>query len=72
MREYSQNFRNLQKKAPLQPLRLMTVAAMIVQKKAFAEVTALCCENLKPVLAGGPNPISMRGQIEGVIRKVIR
>jgi radical SAM superfamily enzyme YgiQ (UPF0313 family) len=45
---------------------LVFLSAMIVQKKSFDEVTALCREYGKPVVAGGPYPISMFGRIERV------
>jgi radical SAM superfamily enzyme YgiQ (UPF0313 family) len=45
---------------------LVFISAMIVQKKSFDRITALCREHGKPVVAGGPYPISMFGQIEGV------
>ena len=45
---------------------LVFLSAMIVQKESFDEVTALCRQLGKPVVAGGPYPISMYGQIQGV------
>ena len=45
---------------------MVFISAMIVQKRSFDEVTALCREYRKPVVAGGPYPISMFEQIEGV------
>ncbi len=45
---------------------LVFISAMIVQKRSFDQVTALCREHGKPVVAGGPYPISMFEQIEGV------
>jgi radical SAM superfamily enzyme YgiQ (UPF0313 family) len=45
---------------------LVFISAMIVQKKSFDRITRLCREYGKPVVAGGPYPISMFEQIEGV------
>jgi radical SAM superfamily enzyme YgiQ (UPF0313 family) len=45
---------------------LVFISAMIVQKRSFDQITALCREYGKPVVAGGPYPISMFEQIEGV------
>jgi radical SAM superfamily enzyme YgiQ (UPF0313 family) len=45
---------------------MVFISAMIVQKRSFDEITALCREYGKPVVAGGPYPISMFEQIEGV------
>ena len=43
-----------------------SLSAMIVQKDSFEQVTALCKEYGKPVVAGGPYPITMYDQIQGV------
>ncbi len=45
---------------------LVFISAMIVQKQSFDQVVRLCRELGKPVVAGGPYPISMHEQIEGV------
>ncbi len=45
---------------------LVFISAMIVQQQSFAEVVRVCRECGKPVVAGGPYPISSYGQIEGV------
>jgi radical SAM superfamily enzyme YgiQ (UPF0313 family) len=45
---------------------LVFLSAMIVQKQSFDEVVQLCRQLGKPVVAGGPYPISMHEQIEGV------
>jgi radical SAM superfamily enzyme YgiQ (UPF0313 family) len=45
---------------------LVFISAMIVQKQSFDQVVRLCRELGKPVVAGGPYPISMHERIEGV------
>ena len=45
---------------------IVFVSAMIVQKQSFEEIAALCREYNRPVVAGGPYPISSYQEIEGV------
>jgi radical SAM superfamily enzyme YgiQ (UPF0313 family) len=45
---------------------IVFVSAMIVQKQSLEEIIALCGECDRPVVAGGPYPISSFGEIEGV------
>ena len=45
---------------------IVFVSAMIVQKQSFEEIIALCGECARPVVAGGPYPISSYREIEGV------
>jgi radical SAM superfamily enzyme YgiQ (UPF0313 family) len=45
---------------------LVFISAMIVQKQSFDDIVRLCREVGKPVVAGGPYPISMHEAIEGV------
>ncbi len=45
---------------------IVFVSAMIVQKRSFEEIVALCRECNRPVVAGGPYPISSYREIEGV------
>jgi radical SAM superfamily enzyme YgiQ (UPF0313 family) len=45
---------------------IVFVSAMIVQKESFEEIVALCGECNRPVVAGGPYPISSYQEIEGV------
>ena len=45
---------------------LVFLSAMIVQKDSFNKIVRLCNETKKPVVAGGPYPISSHEQIEGV------
>jgi radical SAM superfamily enzyme YgiQ (UPF0313 family) len=42
------------------------VSAMIVQKQSFERIVALCRECNRPMVAGGPYPISSFQEIEGV------
>jgi radical SAM superfamily enzyme YgiQ (UPF0313 family) len=52
--------------ADVQAADLVFVSAMIVQSASFAEVVRLCNECGKPVVAGGPYPISAHLTLEGV------
>ena len=45
---------------------IVFVSAMIVQKRSFEEIVALCGECNRPVVAGGPYPISSYRDIKGV------
>ncbi len=45
---------------------LVFISAMIVQKRSFTEVVKMCNECGKPVVAGGPYPISFWKKIKGV------
>jgi radical SAM superfamily enzyme YgiQ (UPF0313 family) len=45
---------------------LVFISAMLVQSASFAEVVKMCNECGKPVVAGGPYPISSHEQIQGV------
>jgi len=45
---------------------IVFVSAMIVQKQSFEEIVALCRECNRPVVAGGPYPISSYQEIKGV------
>jgi radical SAM superfamily enzyme YgiQ (UPF0313 family) len=45
---------------------IVFVSAMIVQKQSFEEIIGLCRECNRPVVAGGPYPISSYREIEGV------
>jgi radical SAM superfamily enzyme YgiQ (UPF0313 family) len=45
---------------------IVFVSAMIVQKQSFEEIIALCGQCNRPVVAGGPYPISSYLEIEGV------
>jgi tRNA A37 methylthiotransferase MiaB len=45
---------------------MVFISAMIVQKQSFKEVVELCNRLAKPVVAGGPYPISLYKEIEGV------
>jgi len=45
---------------------LVFVSAMIVQKESFEQIVRMCNECGKPVVAGGPYPISSYEDIEGV------
>jgi radical SAM superfamily enzyme YgiQ (UPF0313 family) len=45
---------------------MVFVSAMIVQKQSFEEIVTLCGECGRPVVAGGPYPISSYREIEGV------
>jgi radical SAM superfamily enzyme YgiQ (UPF0313 family) len=45
---------------------IVFVSAMIVQKQSFEEMVSLCGECGRPVVAGGPYPISSYREIEGV------
>lgn len=45
---------------------IVFVSAMIVQKQSFEQIVALCGECNRPVVAGGPYPISSYQEIEGV------
>lgn len=54
------------KREDLQWADIVFVSAMLIQKQTFDEVVALCREHGKPVVAGGPYPISSFEKIEGV------
>jgi tRNA A37 methylthiotransferase MiaB len=45
---------------------MVFISAMIVQKQSFKEVVQLCNQAATPVVAGGPYPISLYEEIEGV------
>ncbi len=45
---------------------LVFISAMIIHKASFEEIVRLCRECGKPVVAGGPYPISSWQEIEGV------
>jgi len=45
---------------------LVFLSAMIVQRRSFEEVVRLCNECGTPVVAGGPLPTSLHGEISGV------
>ncbi|MBN2251099.1 MAG: B12-binding domain-containing radical SAM protein [Candidatus Altiarchaeota archaeon] len=45
---------------------IVFISAMIIQKESFEEIIALCGECARPVVAGGPYPISLYREIEGV------
>jgi len=59
------NVANLER-ADIEEADIVFVSAMIVQKKSFEEIIALCGECNRPVVAGGPYPISSYREIEGV------
>jgi radical SAM superfamily enzyme YgiQ (UPF0313 family) len=50
----------------IEEVDIVFVSAMIVQKRSFEEIVALCGECNRPVVAGGPYPISSHQEIEGV------
>lgn len=45
---------------------LVFISAMIVQKESFEQIVRMCNECGRPVVAGGPYPISSHEDIEGV------
>jgi radical SAM superfamily enzyme YgiQ (UPF0313 family) len=45
---------------------IVFISSMIVQKQSFEQIVALCGECNRPVVAGGPYPISSYQEIEGV------
>jgi radical SAM superfamily enzyme YgiQ (UPF0313 family) len=45
---------------------IVFISAMIVQKQSFEEIIGLCGEYNRPVVAGGPYPISSYHEIDGV------
>ena len=45
---------------------IVFISAMIVQKQSFEQIVALCRDCNRPVVAGGPYPISSYQEIEGV------
>ena len=53
-------------RADIEEADIVFVSAMIVQKQSFEEIIALCGECDRPVVAGGPYPISSYREIEGV------
>ncbi len=59
------NVTNL-KREDIEEADIVFVSAMIVQKQSFEEIIALCGECDRPVVAGGPYPISSYREIEGV------
>lgn len=50
---------------------LVFLSAMIIQKESFDEIIRLCEDAGKPVVAGGPYPISSHEHIEGVSHFVL-
>jgi len=52
--------------ADIEKADIVFVSAMIVQKQSFEEIIALCKDCNRPVVAGGPYPISSHQEIEGV------
>jgi radical SAM superfamily enzyme YgiQ (UPF0313 family) len=59
------NVTNL-KREDIEQADIVFVSAMIVQKQSFEEILALCGECGRPVVAGGPYPISSYREIRGV------
>jgi radical SAM superfamily enzyme YgiQ (UPF0313 family) len=52
--------------ADIEEADIVFVSAMIVQRQSFEEIVALCTDCNRPVVAGGPYPISSYQEIEGV------
>lgn len=50
----------------IEEAELVFISAMIVQKKSFEQIVRMCNECGRPVVAGGPYPISSYEDIEGV------
>ena len=50
----------------IEEAELVFISAMIVQKKSFKQIVRMCNECGRPVVAGGPYPISSYEDIEGV------
>lgn len=50
----------------IEEAELVFISAMIVQKESFEQIVRMCNECGRPVVAGGPYPISSYENIEGV------
>jgi len=50
----------------IEEAELVFISAMIVQKESFEQIVRMCNECGRPVVAGGPYPISFYEDIEGV------